>query len=102
MFKIFVTFSETPKENRVSVVTSPHVCQKSIDLEFELMKLQTKMKKVQETCTTKSTEIKRLKNLLSYYQKRTNSMKDIINNLKQQNLISNNAEEVLNVRFRLN
>lgn len=94
---LFFIFSE-PREE-LSIVNGLHVCQKSINLEFELMKLQDKLRKVQENCTAKSTEIKRLKNLLNYYQKRANSKKDIINNLKQQKLISNKAEEVLNVRF---
>lgn len=98
-FKIFTTFSEPAKENSMNVINCTHICQKTIDLELELMKSQTKMKKVQDTCNAKSAEIKRLKNLLCYYQKRANSMKEIINNLKQQKLISNNAEGVLNVRF---
>lgn len=76
-----------------------------MNLQVELTNVQVKMKRLQGICGEKSAEIKRLKNLVSYYQKRTSSMKDIINNLKQQKFRNEdvlNAEDALNVRINRN
>lgn len=47
----------------------------------------------------KGKEIRQLNSLLSHYQRKTRSLKDILSNMKTQALITDHDEEVLNVRY---
>lgn len=69
-----------------------------MDLEVQVMNLQEKLKRNKELLKKKSYEIKKLDALVRYYQKRTFSLKELIKDLKSQELINEKTENALNVR----
>lgn len=82
----------------MQIIDDMHLCKQSIDLEIQVKSLTEKLNRSKELCKEKAKEIKRLNSAVSYYQKRANTLKDIISNMKSQELICDQAEEVLNVR----
>lgn len=83
---------------RVELVDEIHVCKKSLDLEIEVKRLSEKLDRMKEMFTAKASQIKKLDSLVAYYQKRAKTLTDIISNMKAQEFISDEAEQVLNVR----
>lgn len=86
------------EDQRSQIVDQNHFCKRSLDLEVQVNALSEKLNRCKMLCKEKAIEIKRLNSMVRYYQKRSDSLKDIINNMKSQDLISDEAEEALNVR----
>lgn len=85
--------------HRLQVTNEDHFCKRSLDLEVQVRTLKEKLDRNQNILKVKANEIKRLKALVLYYQKRTHSLKEIISDLKSQKMISDQAEKALNVRI---
>lgn len=60
--------------------------------------LTKKLNRCEALCKQKAYEVNKLSTLVNYYQKRAKTLKDIIRNLKSQELISDHTEQFLNVR----
>lgn len=82
----------------MNVIDEVHICKKSMDLEIKVIALTEKLDRNKEIIKQKAIEIRKLNAQVRYYQKRASSLKDIISNMKSQELICDQAEEVLNVR----
>lgn len=80
------------------IVDEVHLCKKSMDLEIKVKLLSEKLDRSKALCKEKANQIKKLNSLLGYYQKQAKTLKDIISNMKAQELISDQVENVLNVR----
>lgn len=93
----FLSFSSAEPDT-LQILADVHVCKKSMDLEIQIQQLMVKLKRSEALCKEKANRINKLNALVSYYQKRAKTLKDIISNLKSQELISEHAEQVLNVR----
>lgn len=82
---------------REIIVDDVHLCKKSMDLEIQVKLLTEKLNRSKALCKEKSNQIKKLNSLLGHYQKQSKTLKDIISNMKAQELISDQVEEYLNV-----
>lgn len=88
---------ESTRVNHVQIVEENHICPKSLNLEVKMKNLTEKLNRSKQICADKSKQIKKLNSLLGYYQKRSKSLKEIISNMKNQELISEQTELILNV-----
>lgn len=84
--------------NNIPIVKDVHICKQSTDLEIQIQILTKKLNRCEVQCKQKAYEVNKLSTLVNYYQKRAKTLKDIISNLKSQELISDHTEQVLNVR----
>lgn len=84
---------EAPNDNELH-----HFCAKSLNLEIEITKMKQTLEKLRERCNLKNKEIKRLRDAAKRSTLRISSLKALLTDLKQQELISSETEELLNVR----
>lgn len=68
-------------------------------MEIEVKKLTEKLNRSNAITKDKANQIKKLKSMVGHYQKQANKLRDIISNMKEQEFITNEAEEALNVRY---
>lgn len=80
------------------IVREYHHCRKSIQLEFELQKAKQTIEKLQFGCKEKSGKINRLQKALNRSILRNANMKDLLIDLKNRNMISDEAHSALNVK----
>lgn len=82
----------------MEIVTDVHVCKQSMDMKIQIQTIKKKLSQSEALCKEKAYQINKLNALVGYYQKRAKTLKDIISNMKSQELISEQTEQVLNVR----
>lgn len=81
------------------IMIDDHLCKKSLDLEIQIQKLNATITTLRARCVTKSNENKRLRNQVSRLRIRTDTLKGLLDDSKEQNLISNEARNILQVSF---
>lgn len=64
---------------------------------MEIIKKNEIIKRLQTRCQEKTAHIKRLSESAKYYQRRVVTLKNLLQDLKKENLITNKVHEVLNV-----
>lgn len=79
---------------------SENYYKKYIDCQMELIKTKDALKKLDEKNKAKASQITQLSQQASYYKSKSNTLQSLLADLKQKNLISSNARDVLNVKKR--
>lgn len=87
------TYFELPNETATQI----HVCKKCIDLDIELQKAKSAIRKLQNRCAEKTAHINRLNAAEKRHKILKSSMEDILRQLKEKKWISEEGQNVLRV-----
>lgn len=80
------------------IVHEDHHCSKSIQLEIELQKARKTIEKLQIGCREKAAKINCLRKALNRSKLSNANLKDLLNDLKSREWISDEAHSVLSVK----
>lgn len=79
------------------VVSEDHICSKSIYLELTLQRSKEIIKKLQKRCAEKTAEIGRLKSAVKRLAISKSNLKDVLHEIKERKMISDDGHQVLQV-----
>lgn len=79
------------------IVHETHHCGKSIHLDIELQKSKQVIEKLKTRCAQKCAEINRLNKALIRCKLSNSSLKELLNEARDRNWISDDAHSILNV-----
>lgn len=92
----FVDFRPSEQTSH-GMVRQVHHCSKSIELEMQLIKANNAIRKLQTRCIEKSSELIRLRSALKRSEMSKCTLKEILNEIRKNKLISEEGHQKLNV-----
>lgn len=84
-----------PAQTSPEVVSTEHICSKSIYLELKLQRARETISKLQKRCADKTAEIGRLKSAVKRLAVSKTNLKELIEDIKQKNMISEQGHQNL-------
>lgn len=98
-FQNFSDHTYPSKGDSPKVISEDHICSKSIYMEMKLQKAEKIIENLKKRCTEKSSEINRLRSALKRVTLSKTNLKELLQQLKDRNFISDDGHNVLQVNI---
>lgn len=92
-------YSRNPERLSPEIVSEEHICAKSIHMELKLQKANEIIQRLQKRCADKNSELDRLRSSLKRLTLSKANLKELLQDIRNKNMISDEGHQVLQVNI---